>query len=111
MADLSVRCPDCDKRLRVPAGKKAVRCPDCEITVRIHDIDTEGEDPDVRRLMSRVQLVERVEDEDRPPRRRRRDEEDDDRPRRRREPQGDGPWLLALGAAAGCFLLAFGLPF
>jgi hypothetical protein len=64
-------------------------------------------------------------EDDRPRRRRDDDDQDDeeDRPRarwrrgaeggrpRRRAEQGDGPWLIAAGAVAGCFALSLGLSF
>jgi hypothetical protein len=159
MAETIIACPKCKTRLKVPGAKTAVRCPKCGTTIRVHDPAEGEDDPDVKRLLSKVKLVERVEEEDedappakvskrrrdedededdrpaRPKRRRSRDDDDDeddddrparsrrrsrhddddddedyDRPRRkrRREQEGDGPWLLGVLAAGGCFLLTFG---
>src|SRR5436309_2685940 len=115
MADLTVRCPGCEARLKVAATKTVARCPKCGTKVRVHDPAEEVDDPDVKRLLSRVKLIERVEEdeEDRPrARRRRRDEEEEEeRPRRRRkaarQEEGDGPWLVAVLATAACFLVTF----
>jgi hypothetical protein len=63
--------------------KKAFRCPECGTTLRVHD-PAEGvdADPDLRRLLSKVKLVERVpegEGDESPPRnKKRRDDPLDD---------------------------------
>jgi LSD1 subclass zinc finger protein len=98
MADTIVRCPDCETRLRVPAGKSAVRCPKCKATVRLDEPEEE-------------EAVELEEVDAVRPKRRRRDDDEDDRPRRmkrRREPEGDGPWVLAALLVPACFVFAFG---
>lgn len=57
------------------------------------------------------QLEEVEEDQTRTRRRRERIDEEDDRPRRKRkrrkQEDGDGPWLIAVGVAGGCFVIAF----
>ena len=121
MADLVVRCPECEARVRAPEGRTAVRCPKCGETIRVRAAEEEDEPrreppPARRRDEDEEDERPRYEDEDDRPRRRRRDadeDDEDDRPRRRRrpEPQPDGPWLVAVGVSAGCFLMSLGLAF
>lgn len=79
-------------------------------------------DDDGRRRARRRDENDEEEEEDRPRRRRNEEDEEEDRPRarkrraeedrpRRRAAKDDGPWLIAVGAAAGCFVLTLGLSY
>jgi hypothetical protein len=129
MGENVVRCPGCGVRLRVPA-EDVGRCPKCGTTVRVHDPAEKVEDPDLKRLLSQVKIVERVEPREpppqdeplevlpadpdqvpvqKPPRQRKR--------RRSRKPRDEGwdnPQLVLVLGAAGCLAgvaVAFLLPF
>jgi LSD1 subclass zinc finger protein len=78
-----VRCPGCDKNLKVPDGRTGVRCPSCGEDFRL--------DGDRAEASRRERVRSAADDEGRRPARRedarpRRDPDDDDldRPRRRR---------------------------
>jgi hypothetical protein len=120
-----VSCPKCGRRARVPDTLigKSVKCPGCTETFTAaaspppaptkkeadsgEDIEVvgdekgehpgeEGRDEERRR---------RLDDDDE-------DDEEEDRPRkrkkkRRRQVEGEGPWLLAIGAAGACVVVSF----
>jgi hypothetical protein len=87
MSDITVRC-ECGRRLKVPDGKTVVRCSKCGEKVRVPEEDFDDDEDGLD------------------------EEEYEARPRKRskraREPEGDGPWLIAVLAAPVCFLLTFG---
>ncbi len=128
-----VSCPKCGRRSRVPDALlgRQVKCPGCfeQFTATPNApaaaddgedieivVDTEGErGGDDREESGRIRLQEADDDEVRAARwRRARDDDDDeeDRPRKKRKKkrrvaEGDGPWLIAVGVAGGCLVVAF----
>jgi hypothetical protein len=110
-----IRCPGCETPVPVPAMKKAFRCPECGTTLRVHDPAEEAGDdePDLRRLLSKVKLVERVPEGegDEPPRRKKKRRDDPldelDRPVRLR-PSGSQAGRTVL-AIVGLVVLVVGV--
>jgi DNA-directed RNA polymerase subunit RPC12/RpoP len=116
MPRTNVRCPECDARIKVMVSpdRTSVRCPECGARVPLGDEGDDRDDDD--RPARRSRRRDDEDDEDEAPRGRRRrereeDDDEDDRPRRkkkrRRREEGDGPWLVAAGVAALCFVTTF----
>jgi LSD1 subclass zinc finger protein len=125
-----IACPGCAARLKAPEGKSKVRCPLCRAVVQVPgvvpgmgDVEVErqpsvsearkradsAEDVERREEVDHLEEVEEVQG--RSIRRREWNDEEDDRPRRKRkrrkQQDGDGPWLIAIGVAGGCFVVTF----
>jgi hypothetical protein len=118
-----VKCPDCAEPFTAtssapaPAAErkklpKSKRGEDAGEDIEVVD-DTEGERADTRDQeedRSRRRRREDDEEDRRPTRGRRSRDDDEERPRkrkRRREVRGDGPWLIAIGVAGACVVVAF----
>jgi primosomal protein N' len=65
MATSTVKCPHCQTPVTAAAGELA-RCPSCGGELRIHAVGENEQDEALRRLLSTVKIVERV-DGDAPP--------------------------------------------
>jgi predicted Zn finger-like uncharacterized protein len=130
-----VSCPHCGSRARVPDALlgRPVKCPGCAATFTATPNNPEsrgqdeGEDIEIVSDTTGGYAVAEDEDDERRSRRRRDDdkgdrrtranrrsrEEDDEevRPRKRkkkrRQEEGDGPWLIAVGVAGACLVVAF----
>ncbi len=128
MAATTIPCSGCAVRLKLPEGRSKVRCPRCGTVMTAPDPGEQGSDPEVLRQPSLAQAGQRVQEEpeevehlelveelEEVPERaalRRRDWDDPgDRPRPKRKARkrdsGEGPWLIAIGVAGGCALIAF----
>jgi hypothetical protein len=77
----------------------------------IEDTDEGGDDEDDRdEDRRRRRRREDDQDDERPARARRSRDDDEVRPRKRkkrRQEEGDGPWLIAIGVAGACVVVAF----
>jgi primosomal protein N' len=80
MAKSTVKCPHCSTPVTATVGELA-RCPSCGGELRIHAVGENEQDEALRRLLSTVKIVERVDkDADAPP------------PRRKKRPPPKRPW-------------------
>jgi primosomal protein N' len=59
MAKSTVQCPHCQEPVTLPIGQVG-RCPACRGEVRIHEVGAGVEDEALKRLLSKVKIVERV---------------------------------------------------
>jgi hypothetical protein len=59
MADATIPCPRCKAPVTLPVGQLG-RCPACGGEVRVHAVGEDVEDEALKRLLSKVKLVERV---------------------------------------------------
>lgn len=73
MARSTIDCPHCKKPVTVETGELAT-CSKCGGDLRVHEVGADEQDEALKRLLSRVKLVERVDKgadepgEDEPPR-------------------------------------------
>jgi hypothetical protein len=121
-----VSCPKCGRRARVPDALlgRRVKCPGCAqpFTASPSAPDAAPAKKNQREAVEDEEDIEGARDgeddgdEDRRRRRRpararrSRDDDDDERPqksRKRRSGQGEGPWLMAIGVAGACIVVAF----
>jgi primosomal protein N' len=65
MAEATIDCPHCKKPVTATVGE-LTRCPACKGELRVHQPGADEQDEALRRLMSRVKLVERVGGEAKP---------------------------------------------
>ena len=59
MASSTVFCPHCQAPVTVRVGE-IDRCPSCGGEVRVHEVGKDEQDEALKRLLSRVKIVERV---------------------------------------------------
>jgi hypothetical protein len=78
MASSTVSCPHCKKPVTVTVGE-IERCPACGGEVRVHAVGADVEDEALKRLLSKVKLVERVGDKP-------------DKPKPPPKPPAERPW-------------------
>jgi primosomal protein N' len=57
----TVSCPHCKTPVTAEVGEEA-RCPACGGTLKIHPVGTGTEDEQLKRLLSMVKIVERVDE-------------------------------------------------
>ena len=60
MADSTVHCPHCKVPVTVPVCQ-VERCPSCGAELRVHAVGERVDDETLRRLLSSVKIVERVD--------------------------------------------------
>jgi len=61
MATASIHCPYCQTLVTANVGE-LIACPACGKILRVHDPGAGVEDEQLKRLLSRVKIVERVDD-------------------------------------------------
>jgi uncharacterized Zn finger protein (UPF0148 family) len=61
MPTASIHCPHCQTLVTAKVGE-LIACPACGKTLRIHQPGAGEEDEQLKRLLSRVKIVERVDD-------------------------------------------------
>lgn len=66
MSRSTVSCPHCKKPVTVTIGE-IERCPACGGEVRVHAVGADEQDEALKRLLSKVKIVERVKDPAPPP--------------------------------------------
>jgi hypothetical protein len=121
MPAISIHCTGCGARLKASEGKAKVRCPGCGTVLRVPQAGDEPE-AEKRPFPSRavgdvfeeegLDQLEEVDEAPAPIRRRHDEEENRPRRRRSRRPQpawGEYLWLIAVGVAAVCFFISFGV--
>jgi hypothetical protein len=104
MPQRDVDCPKCGALITavVSASRKSIPCPDCGAKIPLKGRRADDEDDDDDRPSRHRRFRDEIEDDD-----------EDDRPRRRKkkrrraESEGDGPWLVALGASVGALVVTF----
>ena len=77
----TVACPHCKQPVTAEPGQE-VRCPACGGALKIHAVGTGAEDEQLKRLLSMVKLVERVDEPK---------AEAEEKPRRE-QPPANRPW-------------------
>jgi uncharacterized Zn finger protein (UPF0148 family) len=60
MASSTIHCPHCKKPVTVETGELAT-CPKCGGDLRVHEVGADEQDEALKRLLSRVKIVERVD--------------------------------------------------
>jgi primosomal protein N' len=60
MARSTIHCPHCKKSITVEVGERAT-CPKCGGEMRVHEVGANEENEALKRLLSRVKIVERVD--------------------------------------------------